>query len=132
MRPARRLIILSLTLAWLTAPVFGQLKSFPWFNRGDPKITTRVYTRNPGFRLACKDVGVFPFAVPERDEPRSLDFSTSLRQALLTQGAAETIAHVSTLPWDDVPAWKAGELSEDDKARARSPPTRPTGSWRLR
>ena len=118
MRQARRLVILSLTLAWLTEPVFGQLKGFPWFNRGDPKITTRVYTRNPGFRLACKDVGVFPFAVPELNGPRPPDFSTSLRQALLTQGAAETIAHVSTLPWDEVPAWKVRELSESDKLGA--------------
>ena len=115
---SRQLFILSLTPAWLIEPVFGQLKSFPWFNRGDPKITTRVFTRNPGLRLSCKDVGVFPFEVPELTEPRSPDFSTAMRQALLTQGAAETIAHVSTLPWDEVPAWKARELSESDKLAA--------------
>ena len=118
MRHPRRLVVLSLILAWLTEPVFGQLKSFPWFNRGDPKITTRVYTRNPGLRLSCKDVGVFPFVAPELTGPRAPDFSTAMRQALLRQGAAEKIAHVSTLPWDEVPAWKVRELSESDKLGA--------------
>ena len=102
----------------MAQPVFAQLKSFPWFNRGDPKITTRIFTRNPGFRLSCKDVGVFPFAGPELSAQPSPDLATYVRQALLAHGAAKTVAHVSTLPWDEVPAWKARELGENEKLRA--------------
>ena len=118
MKRAIRLVIVSLCLPSTAQPVLAQLKSFPWFNRSDPKITTRVFTRNPGFRLSCKDVGVFPFSVSELSESASADLSTYVRQALLAQGVAETIAHISTAPWNEVPAWKARKLSENDKLRA--------------
>ncbi len=96
----------------------AQLKGFPWINRSDPKINAVVFVDAPRFKLACKEVGVFPFRVPDQGEPQASAFATLLRQALLMQGAAETIADIPSLPWDDMPAWKLRELSDAEKISA--------------
>ena len=98
--------------------LFAQLKGFPWINRGDPKIKAVVFVDAPQFKLACKEVGVFPFSVPDQGEPKAAAFATVLRQALLMQGAAETIADIPSLPWDELPAWKLRELTDAEKISA--------------
>ena len=96
----------------------AQLKGFPWVNRSDPKINADVFVDAPRFKLACKEVGVFPFSGPDQGEPQAFAFATFLRQALLMQGAAETIADIPSLPWDDMPAWKLRELTDGKKISA--------------
>ena len=96
----------------------AQLKGFPWVNRSDPKINADVFVDAPRFKLACKEVGVFPFSGPDQGEPQAFAFATFLRQALLMQGAAETIADIPSLPWDDMPAWKLRELTDAEKISA--------------
>lgn len=96
----------------------AQLKGFPWINRGDPKINAVAFVDAPRFKLACKEVGVFPFRVPAQGEPQAIAFATLLRQALLMQGAAEMIADIPSLPWDDMPAWKLRELTDGEKISA--------------
>ena len=54
-----------------------RLKSFPFFNRSDPKIETRVFVDAPQLRLACKEVGVLPFSrsnQPDHSPPPSRPF----------------------------------------------------------
>ncbi len=111
---------LGLVLIAITAAdgLSAQLKGFPWINRGDPKINASVFVDAPRFKLACKEVGVFPFRVPDQGEPQAVAFATLLRQALLMQGAAEMIADIPSLPWDDMPAWKLRELTDGEKISA--------------
>ena len=96
----------------------AQLKGFPWVNRSDPKINADIFVDAPRFKLACKEVGVFPFSGPDQGEPQAFAFATFLRQALLMQGAAESIADIPSLPWDDMPAWKLRELTDGKKISA--------------
>ena len=96
----------------------AQLKGFPWVNRSDPKINADIFVDAPRFKLACKEVGVFPFSGPDQGEPQAFAFATFLRQALLMQGAAESIADIPALPWDDMPAWKLRELTDGKKISA--------------
>ena len=96
----------------------AQLKGFPWVNRSDPKIKAVVFVEAPRFKLACKEVGVLPFSVPDQGEEKAAAFGTVLRQALLMQGAAETIADIPTLPWDEMPAGKLRELTDAGKISA--------------
>ena len=96
----------------------AQFKGFPWINRGDPKINAVEFVDAPRFKLACKEVGVFPFSGPDQGEPQAVAFATLLRQALLMQGAAEMIADIPSLPWDDMPAWKLRELTDGEKISA--------------
>jgi len=96
----------------------AQLKKFPWVNRSDPKITAVVFVDAPQFKLACKEVGVLPFSVPDQGETKGAAFVTVLRQALLMRAVAETIADIPSLPWDEMPAWKLRELSDADKISA--------------
>ena len=45
-----------------------KLKPFPFFNRSDPKIETRVFVHAPRLKLACKEVGVLPFPLSNQPE----------------------------------------------------------------
>jgi hypothetical protein len=96
----------------------AQLKEFPWVNPSDPKINAVVFAEAPRFKLACKEVGVLPFRLPDQGEAKAAAFGTVLRQALLMQGAAETIADIPTLPWDEMAAGKLRELTDADKISA--------------
>ena len=112
--------VLGLLLIGLVAAddLSAQLKGFPWINRGDPKINVVVFVDAPQFKLACKEVGVFPFSVPAQGEPLAAAFATALGQALLMQSEAETIADIPSLPWDEMPAWKLRELSDAERIAA--------------
>ena len=76
-----------------------KLKPFPFFNRSDPKIETRVFVHAPQLKLACKEVGVLPFSRSNQPDPKAPSFETFLQQALLQNAKAEMIDSVPTLPW---------------------------------
>ena len=111
-------------ILWLGGLVSNQglaaqkLKSFPFFNRSDPKIETRVFVHAPQLKLACKEVGVLPVSRSHQPDPAAPAFETFLQQALLQNAKAEMIDSVPSLPWDNLPAWKVRELTDADRIAA--------------
>ena len=95
-----------------------KLKPFPFFNRSDPKIDTRVFVHAPQLKLAGKEVGVLPFSRSSQPDHNAPSFETFLQQALLQNAKAEMIDSVPTLPWDNLPAWKLIELTDADRIDA--------------
>ena len=117
MRRFSRIFCLSVLAAGSALPA-QRLKSFPFFNRSDPKIETRVFVDAPQLRLACKEVGVLPFSRSNQPDHKAPPFETFLRQALLQSAKAEMIDAIPTLPWDNLPAWKVRELTDADRIGA--------------
>ncbi len=117
MRRFSRIFCLSMLAAGSTLPA-QRLKSFPFFNRSDPKIETRVFVDAPQLRLACKEVGVLPFSRSNQPDHKAPPFETFLRQALLQSAKAEMIDAIPKLPWDNLPAWKVRELTDADRIGA--------------
>ena len=95
-----------------------KLKPFPFFNRSDPKMETRVFVHAPQLKLACKEVGVLPFSRSNQPDPKAPSFETFLQQALLQNAKAEMIDSVPTLPWGNLPDWKVRELTDADRIDA--------------
>ncbi len=95
-----------------------KLKPFPFFNRSDPKIETRVFVRAPQLKLACREVGVLPFSRSNQPNPNVPSFETFLQQALLQSAKAEMIDSVPALPWDNLPDWKVRQLTDVDRIGA--------------
>ena len=112
-----RLLFLVVTFCLLQpGPIpADRLKSFPGFNRGDPKIQTIVFVYMPHLIISDKRVGVLPFDLPADGEPQAPPFGAFLQQALLESEAARSVSYIPSLPWAKVPAWKLERWTEADR-----------------
>ena len=96
--PGRTLALLLVSAATAAAQT---PRPFPFFNRGDPKIQTLVFVRQPDLDLAAKRIGVLPFTVPDATRPGTPSFGDLLHQGLLAAGLNTRLLAVDGFSWDD-------------------------------
>ncbi len=101
----------SLALLLLLAPgslsALG-LKSFPFINRGGPKLKTLTFIQSPTLSLANVRVGVFGFSIPSYADPPPPPFGELLYQALLAEQAAGRVTYLDA-------AWDSEKLAEQER-----------------